>query len=97
MKKTLLTIIALAFFSVAFSQTNNNQDITLVEENGVKTLTIKTTVDGKETVETFNGKDADEKLHSMEMNGGFTKTEVVAADGTLQIKIQLKQATAPTK
>lgn len=97
MKRTLLTIIAVALLSVAYSQTNNTKDITLIEENGVKTLTIKTLVDGKETVETFNGKDAEEQLHSMEINGGFTKTEVVAPDGTLQIKIHLKNTAASTK
>jgi len=49
--------------------------VELTDENGVKTLRIKTTENGKTTEEVYIGEDADKKLKEMELDSKVQKTE----------------------
>lgn len=75
MKKTSLilgTLLALGIFTNCQAQTSKttrkeiSKEISVEDENGVKRVIIKSTEDGKTTVETFTGKEAEAKLKELE-------------------------------
>lgn len=98
MKKITLSVFAIALFAftnATFAQSNEHKEIrkevNLEEENGVKTLTIKTTTDGNTTTEIYTGKDADTKLAEMNNEKSeVKKTVIIGDDGTQQLKIEKK-------
>ncbi|MCB9359854.1 MAG: hypothetical protein H6587_10440 [Flavobacteriales bacterium] len=96
MKKITLSIAILALIAISnesFAQSTKSRaiskNINIEETNGVKTLTIKTTTDGKTTTEVFTGAEADTKIAALEKEKtGTTKTVVVNEDGNKQMKIE---------
>ena len=62
MKKIVLTFAIIGSAFISFGQTNT-EEILLNEDNGVKTLTISTTVDGKTITETYTAEKAEAKYN----------------------------------
>ena len=87
MKKIVLTFVILGSAFMSFGQTNT-EEILLNEDNGVKTLTISTTVDGKTNTETFTAEKAEAKLVEIEKKGNISKTVIIDAAGTMFTKIE---------
>jgi|GEM_PF-942803 len=57
------------------------KEVNVTDENGVKTVTIKTTEDGKTTTESFTGKEAEAKLKELESGEQVMETELVVEAG----------------
>lgn len=74
----------------AFANDNNKTSITLNEDNGIKTLTIVTNESNGKKTEIYKNKDAEAKLAELEKSGNVTKTVVIAPDGTMYTKIEIK-------
>lgn len=98
MKKTVFIVAAfcmIAFTSNVQAQTEKKQQISkevkFEENNGEKTLTIKTIKNGNQTVEVYTGKDADTKLKELEKEkSGTTKTMFIDDDGKKHLKVEQK-------
>ena len=57
------------------------KEVNVTDENGVKTVTIKITEDGKTTTESFSGKEAEAKLKELESGEQVMETELVVEAG----------------
>lgn len=97
MKKTGLilgSILALTIFTNCQAQTPKttkkevSKEISVEEENGVKTVTIKSTEDGKTTVETFTGKEAEAKLKELEDPASEENTVAVVDGVTIDVNME---------
>jgi hypothetical protein len=96
MKKITLSIALLAIVAIStesFAQTQKSssisKEVNLEDENGVKTLTIKTTTDGNTTTEVYTGAEADTKLAELDKEkSGTTKTVVIGDDGKQHLKVE---------
>ncbi len=96
MKKLILSIAAFALIAVSnqtIAQTEEKREIRkevkMEDDNGVKTLTISTTENGKTKTEIFKGADADKKMAELnKAKSGSTKTMVVGEDGKKHMKIE---------
>jgi hypothetical protein len=95
MKKLTLLVAVLAFIAISnesFAQTTGKEvrkEVNLEDENGVKTLTIKTTTDGNTTTEVYTGAEADTKLAELDKEkSGTTKTMVIGDDGKQHMKVE---------
>ncbi|MCB0401792.1 MAG: hypothetical protein KDD41_06895, partial [Flavobacteriales bacterium] len=70
------------------------KEVQLEDENGVKTLTIKTTSDGNVTTEVYTGAEADAKIAEFEqVKSGTTKTMFIGDDGKQHLKVETKIVT----
>ena len=97
MRKTSLllgTLVALGIFTNCQAQTPKttkkevSKEISVEDENGVKKVTIKSTEDGKTTVETFTGKEAEAKLKELE-NPASDENTVAVVDGvTIDVNME---------
>lgn len=91
-----LTIFALIVItSQASAQTEITKEIrkevTIEDKNGVKTLSIETTENGRSTSEIYTGAEADKKIAELEkQQSGTTKTMVIDDNGEQQLKIEKK-------
>jgi len=81
-------VLSLSF--QAFANDNNKTSITLNEDNGIKTLTIVTNESNGKKTEIYKNKDAEAKLAELEKSGNVTKTVVIAPDGKMYTKIEIK-------
>ena len=92
-----LSIILFSFFvTSAFAQEPVRQvkkEVQLEEENGIKTLTIKTLENGEEKVEVFEGAEADKKLEEL---GGVTNSEKIKKEVKLVNENGKKKLTITT-
>lgn len=92
MKRFILTLgcfLAFTLSSQVFGQDANTKSITLNEDNGVKTLTIVINENNGTKTEVYKNGDADAKLAELEKTGKLIKTVVIAADGTMNTKIEV--------
>jgi hypothetical protein len=67
------------------------KEVSIEEENGVKTLTIRTSSNGTESVEVYKGQEAEQKIAEMdaEMNGKVEeKVYVEEINGVKSVKIE---------
>lgn len=100
MKKLSLLVATIALFTISnqvsaqSAKKTVKQEITLEEENGVKTLKIVTTEKAGTKTEMYKGADADAKIAEIEKKGTISKTVMVAPDGRQYVKIEQKQATS---
>lgn len=92
MKRILITVAILSSALISFGQ-NNNEKILLNEDNGVKTLTISKTNDGKTVTETFKAEEAEAKLVELEKKGNLSKTIIIDEAGTMFTKIEYVTST----
>ena len=98
MKKITLCIAAFILIAVSnqtFAQKKVKKEIkkevNLEENNGVKTLTIKTTENGVTKKEVFKGAEADKKIAELKKEkSGTTKTVVIGEDGQKRMKVEQK-------
>ena len=93
MKKITLTIAILALVAISnesFAQSHEvRKEVNMEEENGVKTLTIKTTTNGNTSTEVYTGSEADAKIAELEKEkSGTTKTMVIGDDGKQHMKVE---------
>lgn len=97
MKKTGLllgSILTLMVFANCQAQTPKttkkeiSKEISVEEENGVKTVTIKSTEDGKTTVETYTGKEAEAKLKELEDPNSDANTVSVVDGITIDVNME---------
>ena len=97
--KSIITLCSLLFFVLisaqSYAQSEQKEirkEVKLTEENGVKTLIIITTENGKTNTQTFIGPDADAKLAQMEQElpkeSGEKSTVKVYPDGRKEIRIE---------
>lgn len=65
------------------------KEVNVEVENGIKTLTIKTVIDGEVTTEVYKGAEADAKIAEFEnKKSGTTKTMVIGEDGKQHLKVE---------
>lgn len=97
MKKTGLilgSLLAVVVFTNCQAQTPKttkkeiSKEISVEEENGVKKLTIKSTEDGKTTVETYTGKEAEAKLKELEDPASEANTVAVVDGITIDVNME---------
>jgi outer membrane protease len=104
MKRTL--ILMLAFVALATSQTyaqekqvvkkETRKEVQVKEDNGVKTLTIRTNENGNETVEVYQGAEADKKIAELEAQNGKAsevQEEVTVEEVNGQQVVRVKKTT----
>lgn len=95
-----ITLCLTVFILIAVSSQVNAQkatqkeikkEVKVEDENGVKTLTIETTEDGKTTSEVYTGDEADRKIAELKtQKTGTTKTMVIGDDGKQHLKVEKK-------
>jgi CheY-like chemotaxis protein len=100
MKKTSLilgTLLALGIFTNCQAQTSKttrkeiSKEISVEDENGVKRVIIKSTEDGKTTVETFTGKEAEAKLKELEeLEDPASEENTAAVVGDIIIDVNME-------
>lgn len=96
MKKIILSLAAMTLVMLsnqAQAQTEKKKEIQkevkMVEDDGVKTLTIKTTENGKTTTEIYKGEDAEKKMNELhKVKNGSTKSMVIGKDGKKRMKVE---------
>jgi hypothetical protein len=80
---TLLTICALTTNIYAQEKKNIRKEVRMEDENGVKTLYVTLTEDGKVTEEVYTGEEAETKL--AEMMDGRGKTDEIKKEIEVEI------------
>jgi hypothetical protein len=94
-----ITLCLTVFILIAVSSQANAQittkelrkEVKVLNENGIKTLTIETTEDGKTNSEIYTGTEADKKITEIEkQKTGTTKTMVIGNDGKQHLKVEKK-------
>lgn len=78
MKRSILLLMAFTVISIGQSLAQEKQvvkkeirkEVKMEEEKGVKTLTIRTTENGTESVEVYKGEEAEKKLTELENQHG---------------------------
>lgn len=93
-----ITLCLTVFILIAVSSQVNAQtavkkeikkEIKVEDKNGVQTLTIETTEDGKTTSEVYTGDEADKKIAEFKtQKTGTTKTMVIGDDGKQHLKVE---------
>ncbi len=104
MKNTSLilgTLLALGIFTNCQAQTSKttrkeiSKEISVEDENGVKRVIIKSTEDGKTTVETFTGKEAEAKLKELEeleeLEDSASEENTAAVVGDIIIDVNMEE------
>lgn len=92
MRKIVLTALILGSAFLSYGQANS-EEIMLNEDNGVKTLTISTTSNGKTIKETYVADKAEAKLEELEKKGNISKTIVIDETGTMFTRIEYVTST----
>lgn len=94
MKNITLSMIVFALIAIssqANAQTEKEirKEIKVEDNNGIKTLTISTTEDGKTNTEVFEGAEADKKIAEFKTyKTGTTKTMIIGDDGQQHLKVE---------
>ena len=93
-----ITLCLTVFILIAVSSQVNAQktvkkeikkEVKVEDKNGIKTLTIETTEDGKTTSEVYTGDEADKKIEELKnQKTGTTKTMVIGDDGKQHLKVE---------
>jgi autotransporter adhesin len=98
MKKITLSIAILALIAISnetFAQAQKSKsvskEVSIEEENGVKTLTITNTIDGNTTTEVYTGDEAETKIAEFaKEKSGTTKTVIIGEDGKQHMSVETK-------
>lgn len=102
MKRSFLLLVAFATLCFGQSIAQEKQvvkkevrkEVKMEEEGGVKTLTIRTSEDGKESVEVYKGAEADKKMAELEAQHGKgteVKEEVTVEEVNGQQVVRVKK------
>lgn len=92
---SMLVFVLIAVTSQVNAQTATKKEIKkevkVAEDNGVKTLTISTTINGETSIEVYQGAEADAKIAALKKHkSGTTKTMIIGEDGKQHLKVEKK-------